>query len=1254
MNLATRAAKLTGAASSPVEAPKVAENRSHGLLPQPASDFDGVAIMLMPQNEDQASIAPYAAVEMDNLHCTLLYLGDAKTLNQRGYNIQRITDALRSVAAGFIPVEASLGGLTRFSAAKGDNDPVVLSVDSKGVHKIRDAVIAALEAIGVKEDSEHGFTAHLTLGYVKQDQPTPVIRWERSDIFFDRIRIGYGGDEIELRLDEWNEKADVRHVASAAGVRRYGLPIGSVIGSGPGNPQYELDLGLPDPLAGAAPKDRARVERKVPSRDLMPQLRALKAEWSTLREMDYEDPAREASEQRFMDEYDIEGENYDLAESTAAGPWVYYNSCRSIRSAAYDLLGFDSNKPEHTSADISLNRINTESRERTAKNAEMHAMILLDGIAESDPNPQNFYRGVTVSDPEKFVSKLKEGQTFDMPLASFADSRVQTERFGTDVTFALQKGSRGVKGASMGAPPGMDEDHPDFWDAFEDEDSNYEYITGGRFRITGIRENQNGYTVMIRQVGVFDPNNGLLVKDNGNFMVPWFSYVFDTSLAPVKKSRLQLVAEAAQQAADMQTEGKHLPGEHDQSSHGRQGGISLRLIEDHDNRIEYELDDDFISNAIPEARIKFRQGKGDVSHKIWVVGRAPGADYLGDAANIMWQPGTGKVEGILVSDPFRRKGVATRLWDMANELAKQQGIDKPTHSDSVYDDGAAWIASLPEEKDVHGGMNGLRPVVQRDKPVQRKKRYSLRDRVARIVPTNTNRSSIKSEEAVDIKQRAQLVERKALLVRASRIEVKATPKDGDADGFIFDGTPQMRPAPIGTPVIGSLTYAGKSEYGKDFQVVADPADDKYHVGPYGDGTYVAIDENEDYVVDDASSRKHALELLDKKTRGKTAKKKPAAKKTAAKPLKSRAAAAATKKKTAAKKTTAKKAPAGPKVWQRPWSDLTAEEQKKLIDQRGKIPDTNPLTKQPWTPAAIKKKREGRTAEAVIARAKKNGWRLVTDDAERHQLGIDSGKPMPPGWSHVFVYEGPGADKRKYTVQGLDWAHKLQPHQTQDSRHASLEKKFTRYRALTKKLPLLDRRTKKDLKTDDTALVVRIMMLSGGRVDSGGGKNVTGSRGITSLNASDITIKGNRVLLQFDAKSGHQNDYQFIDADIARRLEEMKKGKKPGEQMFPKVNASDTIAYIKSVAGNEFTNHDLRTSVANIAANKAIRDWMEEHDGTLDLDDPKAVAKAVKEISAVVGVAINDTPTTAYNSYIDPAVFAQMGIPESKLPARGAK
>jgi hypothetical protein len=66
----------------------------------------------------------------------------------------------------------------------------------------------------------------------------------------------------------------------------------------------------------------------------------------------------------------------------------------------------------------------------------------------------------------------------------------------------------------------------------------------------------------------------------------------------------------------------------------------------------------------------------------------------------------GEVKDIRVGEPFRRKGVATGMWN----YAKSQGFN-PEHSDSRTEEGDAWAASTGDHvPDNNGIFNPNAPV----------------------------------------------------------------------------------------------------------------------------------------------------------------------------------------------------------------------------------------------------------------------------------------------------------------------------------------------------------------------------------------------------------------------------------------------------------------------------------------------------------------------------------------------------------------
>ena len=265
-------------------------------------------------------------------------------------------------------------------------------------------------------------------------------------------------------------------------------------------------------------------------------------------------------------------------EAIAKGDWVYFGACREIRRAADGLLGFTQEsittdpgvvyEPDPGWGGVSM----------TAADPARDALVLLYALKNTPRMEQPLFRGVT-DPPSEMIDTLKRGSTFDLPLAAFTDGEAEATRFGSDLIFKLEGPTHAVTGGDM-------------------SESAHEYITGGRFKVVGIRHEKTwaGYTrqglkdhwyvmgeeegydtegysdemidwmwehdefdydfthllnqsevresvprwgtatvVRIEQVGVFDPDTALLHKDLAGRVPRWrWSYLFDTALTKPK------------------------------------------------------------------------------------------------------------------------------------------------------------------------------------------------------------------------------------------------------------------------------------------------------------------------------------------------------------------------------------------------------------------------------------------------------------------------------------------------------------------------------------------------------------------------------------------------------------------------------------------------------------------------------------------------------------------------------------------------
>ena len=154
-------------------------------------DFTSSAMVALYPSPDAArAIAVDGGSPVDDLHVTLAFLGDAAAVD--GADLAaRLAPAL----AGTGPLSGTVGGLGTFPA--GDNGtPVWAPVDVPGLDRLRVAVTDALDDAGHPQQSEHGFTPHMTLGY-DLVSVSPV---EDTPVEFTEAYVVTGGDRFPIPL----------------------------------------------------------------------------------------------------------------------------------------------------------------------------------------------------------------------------------------------------------------------------------------------------------------------------------------------------------------------------------------------------------------------------------------------------------------------------------------------------------------------------------------------------------------------------------------------------------------------------------------------------------------------------------------------------------------------------------------------------------------------------------------------------------------------------------------------------------------------------------------------------------------------------------------------------------------------------------------------------------------------------------------------------------------------------------------------
>ena len=203
-------------------------------------------------------------------------------------------------------------------------------------------------------------------------------------------------------------------------------------------------------------------------------------------------------------------------------------------------------------------------------------------------------------------------------------------------------------------------------------------------------------------------------------------------------------------------------------------------------------------------------------------------------------------------------------------------------------------------------------------------------------------------------------------------------------------------------------------------------------------------------------------------------------------------------------------------------------------------------------------------------------------------------------------------------------------------------KFDRCAPFGRALPALRRRIDHDLgrrvydKTTIVAAIVHLLDIARLRIGGRQYARDNGSFGATTLRKRHAQVSGQKLKLQFRAKSGKEAVYLINDRALVRvvlRCQEL-----PGQALFsyrdeagePRaVSSEDVNAYVKDAMGDAFTAKDFRTWGASLIAYEALSG---------DCTGAQA-GVTFKHMLVTVADALGNTPAMARKAYIHPRLIA---------------
>jgi DNA topoisomerase-1 len=278
-------------------------------------------------------------------------------------------------------------------------------------------------------------------------------------------------------------------------------------------------------------------------------------------------------------------------------------------------------------------------------------------------------------------------------------------------------------------------------------------------------------------------------------------------------------------------------------------------------------------------------------------------------------------------------------------------------------------------------------------------------------------------------------------------------------------------------------------------------------------------------------------------------------------------------------------------------------------------------------------------------ARDGGFRYVDADGRTVRAAATLARikslAIPPAWTDVWICP---RDDGHLQATGRDARGRKQYRYHARWRDVRDETKFGRMLQFAKVLPRIHRRVARDLRLPGLprpkalATVVRLLETTCIRVGNEEYARQNDSFGLTTLRGRQVRVRGSTLRFRFRGKSGVRHDVELSDRQIAgivKRMQDL-----PGEELLGYVDetgrvhsieSADVNAYLKDIAGEEFTSKDFRTWAGTVHAVQAL--------SQLAPAGSQAEAKRnVVQVIEAVAAQLGNTKAVCRKCYIHPAVL----------------
>jgi DNA topoisomerase I len=249
--------------------------------------------------------------------------------------------------------------------------------------------------------------------------------------------------------------------------------------------------------------------------------------------------------------------------------------------------------------------------------------------------------------------------------------------------------------------------------------------------------------------------------------------------------------------------------------------------------------------------------------------------------------------------------------------------------------------------------------------------------------------------------------------------------------------------------------------------------------------------------------------------------------------------------------------------------------------------------------------------------------------------------IPPAWTDVWIC---ALEDGHLQAVGRDARGRKQYRYHTRWREVRDEAKYGRLAAFGRALGRIRRRVARDLaqpglpRDKVLATVVRLLESTFIRIGNAEYARENDSFGLTTLRERQVRVEGSQLRFKFRGKSGVPHEVALADARLARIVRRMQE--LPGEELFQYVDedgktrpieSADVNAYLRSIAGEDFTSKDFRTWAGTLLCARALSTLPPPRSATAGRRDIRRAVEAASQL-------LRNTPAVCRKCYIHPQVF----------------